>query len=365
MLNFLSIEFLPVMAIPIFGFIFTLNSTRRYIKWIFAATPILPIAIGIYSEYQCDRSLTNVIIRLVKGVEMCPQNTVSKDSAQADGQNSSIIIAQAWFIVGQKKPGGSGKAAALEVLARYNQPLKGIDISCRSMGSGYDPSRRRYPCDTLTQLDDLDLSQTPNLDMSKSNLEGIQGEGINLSSQDLTLSNLSNSHFPNSNFSDGLLWSADLSGSEIPSTNFANADLRLAKFNDSNISSSNFSEATMGSAKLMEVSAFQTKFHNADLSDSNFGLAEIRLSQFDGANLFRANFKGAKIVRTSFKNAQLSSADFTNADIEVYNGVSSDFVGAWAWRNQEPKGLGQLAKFVKTCNFDADLHDVRFRPSNC
>lgn len=370
MSNFLSIEFLPIMAIPIFGFILTFNSSRTYIKWIFAAAPVLLLIVGIYSEYRCDRSLTNIVVRMVKGIQICPQVTATNDefrpnSSETNRQNSRIITAQAWFVVGQKVPGGSGKAAALEVLAQYNEPLQGIDISCKLMGSEYDPSRRRYPCHTLTQLNGLDLSQTPNLDMSKVNFEGIRGEGIDLSNQDLTLSNLSFSHIPNSNFSNATLWSANLSGSEVFSTNFEDADLRLAQFEDSNISSSDFSGANMSSAKLMRASAASTIFLDANLSNANFDQAEIRGAQFNGANLFRSSFREASIVRTSFSGTQLSSADFTGANINMYDDVSSDFRGSWAWRGQEPRGLGRLASFVTICNFDADIHDIRLRPSDC
>lgn len=362
MANFFTVEFLPIIAITIFGFVLTFNSTRRYIKWFFAIVPVLAVATGLYAEYRCDRSLTNIAVRMAKGVETCPLDPGANDTSQ---QNLSIILAQAWFIISQKTPGGSGKAAALEVLARNNEPLQGIDISCLLMGSDHDPSRRRYPCATLTQLDGLDLSGTPDLDMSKVNFEGIQGEGINLSRQDLTLSNLSFSHIPNSNFESAELWGANLSGSEVFSTRFENADLRGAQFVDSNISSSNFSGANLSSAKMMKSNAFQTDFTNANLRDAAFELAEIRYAIFDGANLFRSSFRDAKIVQTSFNGAQLSSADFTGAEIEIQGEVSSRFQGAWAWRNEEPKGLGNLARFVTLCGFDANIHDIRKRPSNC
>ncbi|MEO9651398.1 MAG: pentapeptide repeat-containing protein [Roseobacter sp.] len=370
MSNFFSIEFLPIMAIPIFGFILTFKSTRTYVKWIFAAAPVLLVIAGIYSEYRCDRSLTNIVVRMVKGIQICPQNTAANDefqpnSPETNRQNSRIITAQAWFVVGQKVPGGSGKAAALEVLAQYNEPLQGLDISCQLMGSGYDPSRRRYPCDTLTQLNGLDLSQTPSLDMSEVNFEGIRGEGIDLSSQDLTHSNLSFSHIPNSNFNNAKLSMANLSGSEVFSTNFENAELSLAQFEDSNISSSEFAGANMGSASLMRTYAASTNFSNANLRDANFDQAEIRDTQFNGANLFRSSFREASIVRTTFSGAQLSLADFTGANINMYDEVSSDFLSSWAWRGQEPTGLGRLAGFVTICNFDANIHDIRFRPSDC
>ncbi len=362
MSNFISVEFLPIMAITIFGFVLTFNSTRRYIKWVFATVPVLAVATGLYAEYRCDRSLTNIAVRMAKGAEICPLSTGENSASQ---HNLSIILAQAWFIISQKAPGGSGKAAALEILARNNEPLQGIDISCQLMGSDLDPSRRRYPCATLTQLDGLDLSQTPGLDLSKVNFEGIQGEGIDLSRQNLTLSNLSFSHMPNSNFKGAELWGANLSGSEVFSSRFENADMRGVQFVDSNISSSNFSGANMSSAKMMKTSAFQTDFTNANLRDAAFEQAEVRYAVFDGANLFRSSFRDAKIAQTSFNGAQLSSADFTGAEIEIHDDVSYGFQGAWAWRNEEPKGLGNLTRFVTLCDFNASIHDIRVRPSNC
>jgi uncharacterized protein YjbI with pentapeptide repeats len=367
MSNLFSIEFLPVIAIPILGFILTINSKRKHIKWFFASTPFLVLIVGIYAEYRCDRSLTNVVVRMAKGVETCPVGSASNDATQTrnSSENQSIITAQAWFVVSQKIPGGSGKAAALEVLARYGEPLQGIDISCRLMGSEYDSSRRRYPCSSLTQLNGLDLSETQALDMSKVNFEGIQGEGINLSGQNLTLSNLSFSHIPNSNFKDAMLWGANLSGSEVFSANFENADLRLAQFEDTNISSSKFPGANMGSAKLMRASAAVADFSKANLDSANFDQSEIRDSQFDRANLSRSSFREASILRTSFSGAQLSHADFTGANIHIHDEVSLDFLGSWAWRGQEPKGLGRLLGFVTICHFDTEINDVRFRPPDC
>jgi len=69
-------------------------------------------------------------------------------------------IHNAWQLLTTKASGNSGKKEALEYLHSNGQTLVGIDISCQTMGNGWN--RNTGECDSPTFLKDLDLSTNAN-----------------------------------------------------------------------------------------------------------------------------------------------------------------------------------------------------------
>lgn len=72
MSSFVNIEFLPFIVFSVLGGLVVFQSKSSVFKILFVAVVISLPVIGIFSEYKCDRSLTNVIVRFAKGDEPCP-----------------------------------------------------------------------------------------------------------------------------------------------------------------------------------------------------------------------------------------------------------------------------------------------------
>lgn len=174
----------------------------------------------------------------------------SSEIKEARKERHEEGIARHWSRLLTIAPGNSGKQASLEYLARNNQSLYGIDISCSKI------TGKPTPCDTKTYLRGLDLSKDT------------IGKTVFLERSNFSGSSLSPSFFMGSELSD-----ANLSYSNLGVANFQNATLIRTNFSFSNVSGADFtgaflSETDFTSANLSGTKFYKNKTNSLKLIDS-------------------------------------------------------------------------------------------------
>ncbi|MCP5036747.1 MAG: ABC transporter permease, partial [Rhodobacteraceae bacterium] len=70
------------------------------------------------------------------------QATLS-EIAEARADREADAITRAWTLITTPAPGNSGKGSALEYLNGLGIPLTGIDLSCETIGGGWDETADR------------------------------------------------------------------------------------------------------------------------------------------------------------------------------------------------------------------------------
>ena len=130
-------------------------------------------------------------------------------------------------------------------------------------------------------------------------LQDLVDQGINLDELDLSNSNLEK---------------IELNGVEIKGGNFMSANLQKSEMHLSNLQKSNF--------KNVSAAGFQIRFGN--LSFSNFSESNFSNADFSNSNLMFSNFKNAKLSGTKFINSKLKGAKFEGAFLSGSNFTGAD-----------------------------------------
>ncbi len=141
------------------------------------------------------------------------QLKISKMELKANSLNN------AWAILAARVPGNSGKVAALELLAKEQEDLYGIDMS------------------EVICAEKNDLAEEGNSLMGTVlNPSAVYLVGLNLSFDNIG----HQAKLTGANFSGANLLGANFSGSDLTFANFENSDLEGASFRGSHISGANF-----------------------------------------------------------------------------------------------------------------------------
>ena len=156
------------------------------------------------------------------------QLDLAKQSAAASEINN------AWAVLSRPAPGNSGKAEALETLAKYRKQLIGIDLSTTKNNRqvwlvGLELSTNTHGYQVILQA----------------NFSGVWDEereewrnGANLFGADFKGASLSNTKFNGASLSN-----AKFNGADLWYTEFNGADLQFTKFNNTNLTRADFSNA--------------------------------------------------------------------------------------------------------------------------
>jgi uncharacterized protein YjbI with pentapeptide repeats len=190
-----------------------------------------------------------------------------------------------------------------------------------------------------SDLRDADLrnANMNNANLSRSNLKGANLEGAKLDGVDFDGANLSSLQLADVDLSGRSLIEADFSGTRLDSINLRGAKLYNANFQKASLMIVDLSNADLRGVSFQEASIRtdinlyrylgpRASFDNADLSDSNFSKANFsgELS-FVGTNLSKADLSGLKsAIFCDFSNANLSNANLRGADLRgaIFNNAN-------------------------------------------
>lgn len=164
-----------------------------------------------------------------------------------------------------------------EVNAR-GRNFSGILLSSRTLVGG-DLS--------LTSLDRTDFRGA---DLTRANLAGSRGEGLNLHGAVVDHLRANDVRWPNANLS-------RVSGSEV--------DLTGAILLDANITE----------ARLPQTTLDQTELHRANLQRADLSYSKGLSASFEGADLRAANLRCARLVKPIFRDVDLRAADLRDATL--------------------------------------------------
>ncbi|MGZ0174577.1 MAG: pentapeptide repeat-containing protein [Planctomycetales bacterium] len=136
------------------------------------------------------------------------------------------------------------------------------------------------------------------LKLERAVLDGVQWEGVDLTSTNLFRASLVNS----------VLAGADLMLAQMNSADLHSSDLREANLTSVGAGNANFAEAD-----LRGVVAQNAFFMNATFEGANLDLAKLDKARFGGANLTRVSLRGAFLQEADLRSALVDDADFSGA----------------------------------------------------
>lgn len=198
-------------------------------------------------------------------------------------------IARAWSILTTPASGNSGKAAALQTLYRAGISLRGIDLSCETMGGGWH--EETLTCDRPVDLTGVDLSG-PNAPRRMFTDKSSADE-----SGDWRKACLAETHSPDPlEFGDLAFLSSEPLKHEIARPYFAlrktmregGVDLRGARLSGVDLTGARLSGANFAGADLRGAIFDRTIAEAAVFDDARLAGAEIRQSFLSGSQ-FRAS----------------------------------------------------------------------------
>ncbi|MEA5616900.1 pentapeptide repeat-containing protein [Cronbergia sp. UHCC 0137] len=123
----------------------------------------------------------------------------------------------------------------------------------------------------MTLIANRDTNQDPEdvqIDLSHTDLSGINLQGANLKQTNLYHSNLSGANLHHANLEGVILTAANLNG----------ANLNLANLSEAILSASNLDHANLVGANLQRANLYLASLHSAILDDSNLDRANLRES---------------------------------------------------------------------------------------
>lgn len=143
--------------------------------------------------------------------------------------------------------------------------------------------------------------RTEKIDLSRSDLRSIKGDGICLSDSNLEQTNLNGVN----------LFRADLSNARLSNASLTGAYLREAVLKKIDLYNSNLRGANLDSTDLTGANLRKTDLGSANLSSANLGAAKDAVVDLTFANLTAAivkgaNFKDVMVGYTNFGNVNLS-----------------------------------------------------------
>jgi uncharacterized protein YjbI with pentapeptide repeats len=153
-----------------------------------------------------------------------------------------------------------------------------------------------------------------NVDLSWSNLSGMDLSGRNLANADLRGAYLSRANLTRAN-----LINADLRGAYLIESNLTRANLTNADLRGANLSRANLSGVILINAQLREVG-----LTDVDLTGVNLVNADLR-----GAYLSRANLTRANLINADLRGAYLIESNLTRANLINANLRETNLFGAY------------------------------------
>jgi uncharacterized protein YjbI with pentapeptide repeats len=189
-------------------------------------------------------------------------------------------------------------------------------------------------------LDKL-INQRPvdaDLDLSKTELNGLDLSDINLSKANLELANLKNAKLNRATLSSACLKYTDLNHADLRNSCLQQAHLRGAILSNANLSEANIDGADLSHA-ILECATLQglnlsninfafTMLSGADLSGCNLQSQDLTDTFLIKANLNGANLSKVNLTRAILNEANLSNADFSDADFNGADLNGADLTGA-------------------------------------
>jgi uncharacterized protein YjbI with pentapeptide repeats len=202
------------------------------------------------------------------------------------------------------------------------------------------------------------------------------GDGMDLSSSDLSGANLSNVDLSGTSFAGAKLIGTNFRGAKLHEVEFASADLRNADFTNADMKYIQISYArNVPSAKLAHKwvliwELFHVGAYGRNLSNEDFSYAIFQPTpphsesplypNFTGANLKGANFKGSTLSGCHFRLANLQGADFSDAKIKETDFSGSDLKRA-SFKGTLAEGLNFSDADLRSVNFERFLGRIKIR----
>jgi hypothetical protein len=112
-----------------------------------------------------------------------------------------------------------------------------------------------------------------------------------------------------------VLSGVNLSRTDLRGINLSGANLIGADLNVANLSEANLVGARLYHADLRDAYLIRSDFSGADLTGANFMGADLSIASFTGANLTNANLRDARLFWTNFGWAKLTEMDLTGANL--------------------------------------------------
>lgn len=165
---------------------------------------------------------------------------------------------------------------------------------------------------SLPNLHNIDLSGSDlhGIDLSNYDLSGANLTGANLSDADLSGAILTGANISKSNLSD-----ANLSKSILKNTNFTDSKLIDTILSYSDLFRADLSRADLSGAQLSESNLSECNLSGANLTDTNFIRAILYGANLSNAIFFRANLTNANLSKTDLTNANMIGAKFYATDL--------------------------------------------------
>lgn len=249
-----------------------------------------------------------------------------KEIEESQATRREEAIARAWNTLTTPATGNSGKREALEYLAAQGVSLRGIDLSCKKMGGGWDEEKKT--CEKPVYLDGLVLKapEGERVDLMEVHLEGALLRESHLEGAIIIAAHLDGAKFDGAHLETALLDSSSLEMAHL-----GDANLKWASLTEANLAGAFLNDADLEKATLLA-----TRLNGAYLWGANMEEADLRDAYLRGADLEGVNLSGA----------QISSADFTDA----MRLNTANFTDAWAWSNEPAKGLPEIIS-VDLCKY--------------
>ena len=160
--------------------------------------------------------------------------------------------------------------------------------------------RRQFQYNALVTLDNA--KGVRDSKARKLALEDLTDEGVVLKNLDLSKTNL-----------DGV----ELYGVEIPSGVFREANINDAKMCLANLQNSNFVATTATNSSIRCADLSFSNLRKGNFSNSNFAKSNLMFSDFRDANFSGACFIKSKLKGVNFEGAYMSGCDFTGAELII------------------------------------------------
>lgn len=162
-----------------------------------------------------------------------------------------------------------------------------------------------------------------NLNLTDTNLAGIDLSGANLDNSNLYKSNLRGANLTNTSlvktiFTESILAGVNFKNSHLNETKFNNADLNNADFQDLDLNYTDFTYSNLSNSDLRNVKLNNTKFQNANFSRAELGKIdfshmELQNTIFAQTNVTDVKFYHANLTEVDFRGNDLAGIDFTDA----------------------------------------------------
>ncbi|PPD49353.1 MAG: hypothetical protein CTY16_04135 [Methylobacter sp.] len=145
------------------------------------------------------------------------------------------------------------------------------------------------------------LRISPNTQMDRANLSGLQSDGNNpLIAEAATMNKV---NFSNANLYGAKLKAANLTGASLTGAILTGADMRSSRMEGADLSKTDMTYARLSGASFKGAT-----FNKADLTEANLSKAN-----FSAANLHEANLAGTNLAGTNLSGADLRGANLTDA----------------------------------------------------